>query len=257
MEVKKQIDQELSDIILPEHFVNNVLYAARNKRRKRGLQAAVIILCVMLTGGTAGAGYFLYNNIYVNKEVLPALEPMEKKAVNNCSGSMDDKGHYLEEYTSYQELCSELGIRLLSSKLAENNPYMLIRRETDNLNWNTIYVNPYILGDVKSVNREFGKERYTWEEGSEFSSPIDMEINIIVSESQLKHGWDKDFLGTYEFVEAYTTIQGYQANIIKDVSVTGTSCPKYCAVLVADGIRYLLKGQVELETMKESLDSLE
>ena len=87
----------------------------------------------MLTGGTAGAGYFLYNNIYVNKEVLPALEPMEKKAVNNCSGSMDDKGHYLEEYTSYQELCSELGIRLLSSKLAENNPYMLIRRETDNL----------------------------------------------------------------------------------------------------------------------------
>ena len=170
---------------------------------------------------------------------------------------MDDKGHYLEEYTSYQELCSELGIRLLSPKLAENNPYMLIRRETDNLNWNTIYVNPYILGDVKSVNREFGKERYTWEEGSEFSSPIDMEINIIVSESQLKHGWDKDFLGTYEFVEAYTTIQGYQANIIKDVSVTGTSRPKYCAVLVADGIRYLLKGQVELETMKEILDSLE
>ena len=79
MEVKKQIEQELSDIILPEHFVNNVLYAARNKRRKRGLQAAVIILCVMLTGGTAGAGYFLYNNIYVNKEVLPALEPMKKR----------------------------------------------------------------------------------------------------------------------------------------------------------------------------------
>lgn len=255
MELKKQIDQELSDIVLPEDFANNVLYAARN-RRKRKLQTAILILCVILTGGTASAGYFLYNNIHVNKEILPALESMEKKIVNNCSGPADDMGHYLEEYNSYQELCSALGIDLLSSELAENNPYMLIRRETDNLNWNIIYVNPYILGDVKSVNREFGKNRYTWEEGSEFSSPIDMEINIIVSESQLKHGWEKDFLGTYEFVETYTTVQGYQADIIKDISVTGAGRPKYCAVLVADGIRYILNGQVTIEKMKEIIDSL-
>ena len=71
---------------------------------------------------------------------------------------------------------------------------------------------------------------------------------------------NKDYEGMYEYVESYTSSQGYKVNLIQDT--TDAENDQYyvsekCAVFVADGIRYTLKGRTSLETMKEIVDSMD
>ena len=39
---------------------------------------------------------------------------------------------------------------------------------------------------------------------------------MILSDEQLKNGWDTDYLGMYESMEEYQSAQGYKVNLIQD-----------------------------------------
>lgn len=53
---------------------------------------------------------------------------------------------------------------------------------------------------------------------NEYSSPISLTVDIILSDVQLNNGWGTDYLGMYEYVESYTSIQGYKVNLIQDTA---------------------------------------
>lgn len=260
MRFREQINQELAHITLPEDFVEKILSSSRKRTGLWRYQAACIVLCLLLAGGTVSAGWFVYSKIRVNDHILPESGPLEKKTVNASSTRPDHAGICRDRYDTYQELCSELGIELLYSDLADGNQYMQIQRKTDNVNWNEICITAFIVGDLREITKASGSDDYRWERGDEFSSPVDMEIDIVNSDSQLEHGWERDFLGFYEYVETYTSQQGYTVNLVKDRTVTEDEDrkvkPDCRAVFVADGIRYIVKGQVRLEKMKEIVDSL-
>ena len=75
----------------------------------------------------------------------------------------------------------------------------------------------------------------------------------------MDHGWDRDYLGLYEFVESYTSDQGYMVNILQGTVIEEdleNYVPEKVAVFVADGIRYSLKGRVSLDTLKSIINTM-
>lgn len=261
MDIKNQIDDELRNITLPKDFGERILYG-KKQQKKFQYRIAVVMLCLILGGSTVYAAYTVYNKIHVNKMTIPDLQPMEKKTVKVLRVSPNELGEYEKSYKNFRELYSELGIKLLTSGFAENNTFMHINRSTDNENWDVIQITAYILGDIKELKEVKGEKFYSWEEGSEFGSPVDMTIDIILSEEQLKTGWPKDYLGTYEYVETFWSRQGYKANILADNAVPEKDRyegykPKCYGIFVADGIRYTLSGHVTTDKMKEIINSME
>ena len=146
----------------------------------------------------------------------------------------DEIGDYRKEYDTYDALCEELGIKLLNSDLSKNNTLMMIQRKTDNENLEEIRISPYILGDISKIEKVEGENFYSWE---------------------------KDYLETFAFVESYQSKQGYLVNILQDTTIEEKDRnmgykSKCYAIFVADGIRYTLSGSIELEKMKELVDSM-
>ena len=103
------------------------------------------------------------------------------------------------------------------------------------------------------MKRIEGRNQYTWTPGENFLSPIDLSIDIISSQEQLEIGWNKEYLGAYDFVESYQTQEGYKVNILS--SGEANRKPMYQAVFVADGIRYTVRGKVDIMLLKEILNS--
>lgn len=261
MTVRDQIDYELQNIKLPENFEGKLLQRAKQKKVKWKYQVAALFLCIILGGTTVYAGYVILNKINVNEKTLPELQPMEKKETKKLIADPDEIGDYRKEYNTYDVLCQELGIGLLSSDLAKDNAFMVIQRKTDNENWEEIRISPYILGDISEIEKVEGENFYSWERGKEYASPVDLLIEIISSEKQLKSGWEKDYLGTFAFVESYQSKQGYLVNILQDTTIEEKDRamgykPRCYAIFVADGVRYTLSGSIELEKMKELVDSM-
>lgn len=234
MTVRDQIDYELQNIKLPENFERKILHNVKPKKTKWKYQIAVLILCFILGGTTVYAGYVILNKININREMLPDLQPMKKKETKKLIADQDEIGDYRKEYDTYDALCEELGIKLLYSDLSKNNTLMMIQRKTDNENWEEIRINPYILGDISKIEKVEGENFYSWE---------------------------KDYLGTFVFVESYQSKQGYLVNILQDTTIEEKDRnmgykSKCYAIFVADGIRYTLSGSIELEKMKELVDSM-
>lgn len=234
MTVRDQIDYELQNIKLPENFERKILHNVKPKKTKWKYQIAVLILCFILGGTTVCAGYVILNKININREMLPDLQPMKKKETKKLIADQDEIGDYRKEYDTYDALCEELGIKLLNSDLSKNNTLMMIQRKTDNENWEEIRINPYILGDISKIEKVEGENFYSWE---------------------------KDYLGTFAFVESYQSKQGYLVNILQDTTIEEKDRnmgykSKCYAIFVADGIRYTLSGSIELEKMKELVDSM-
>ena len=77
---------------------------------------------------------------------------------------------------------------------------------------------------------------------------------MILSDEQLKNGWDTDYLGMYESMEEYQSAQGYKVNLIQDNNgdekLNEVVVSEKIAVFVSNGIRYTLKGRVSVDTMK-------
>lgn len=261
MTVRDQIDYELQNIKLPENFERKILHNVKPKKTKWKYQIAVLILCFILGGTTVYAGYVILNKININREMLPDLQPMKKKETKKLIADQDEIGDYRKEYDTYDALCEELGIKFLNSDLSKNNTLMMIQRKTDNENWEEIRISPYILGDISKIEKVEGENFYSWERGKEYAAPVDLLIEIISSEKQLKSGWEKDYLETFAFVESYQSKQGYLVNILQDTTIEEKDRnmgykSKCYAIFVADGIRYTLSGSIELEKMKELVDSM-
>ena len=75
---------------------------------------------------------------------------------------------------------------------------------------------------------------------------------MILSDEQLKNGWDTDYLGMYESMEEYQSAQGYKVNLIQD----NNGDEKLNEGVVSNGIRYTLKGRVSVDTMKTIVDTI-
>lgn len=84
-------------------------------------------------------------------------------------------------------------------------------------------------------------------------------MGMALSQEQLEHGWDTEYLGYYQFAESYTSAQGFKVNILKDTVEEPPEdyVSEKSAVFVADGIEYIVKGRTSLENIKGIVDSME
>lgn len=248
--MKEQIDNELENITF--HF--DMEKAKRKKRKRLRYNILMTAIAVILLGSTVQAGHALYNRwLKMNGEILPELESMQKIEVSPMSEEDKVNSLYEKQYDSYEALQAELGMRLLHTDMANNNSSMIITRKTDNVHWTQIKIVAYIVGDVTGMKQIEGRNQYTWTPGKNFFSPIDLSIDIISSQEQLEIGWDKEYLGAYDFVESYQTQDGYKVNILS--SGESNTKPMYQAVFVANGIRYTIRGKVDIVLLKEILNS--
>lgn len=258
--LKEEIDMELNGLIVTDGMKQNIMKRRKKKSRSAIMKyAAVFAAIIMLSGTTVFAGYILINKVNVNETTLPELNSME--VVTMLPIDTDEYGMANEIFTDYNTVKEKAGIDLLDSEFADNNPYMRIKIKTDNKDFAIITINNYILGDTGNYEYLSDEEQYKYEHGQEYDSPVSLSMDIILSETQLRNGWDTDYLGFYEFVETYTSAQGYTVNLIQDSldeendHVTDYVSEK-CAVFVADGIRYTLKGRTSIETMKMIVDTM-
>lgn len=260
-EIKNEIDQELSAVKMDSVLKENIRLNVEKRPRKKYFRIpaavlAALVLCTM----TAFAGYYVYNAIRVNDEVIPELDSMKVVKVGKIQGNKDEDGFITKEYESYDMVNEELGTILLDSKIAENQEYMKAVLDTDNKDYITIHVYNYIIGDVTEIKRISDYDYwYSFTPGEIYQSPISMDIDIILSEEQLKNGMELDYLGMYQYQESYISQKGYKVNIISsddEENVDNEKSEKY-AVFVVDGIRYQIHGCVSTEKMKEIVDSME
>lgn len=164
-----------------------------------------------------------------------------------------------KDFHNYGEIQEELGIHLLDTELSGNNPYMQGHIMTDGSNFAVITVENYILGDTGSYQFVEEENRYSYESGSVFLSPISLTVRLVLSEEQLHQGWDWEYLGMYRFAESYTSAQGYKVNLVERTLENGDTEDAVLeknAVFAADGIEYSLRGRVSMETMKLIVDMM-
>ena len=105
-----------------------------------------------------------------------------------------------------------------------------------------------------------GENKFQYEHGEVYYSPISLSMDLILSQEQLEQGWATDYLGFYEYVESYTSKQGYKVNLIwnsTEENVSEDYISEKCAIFVADGIRYTLCGHTSMEMIKEIVDSMD
>lgn len=260
MHIKNQIDFELQEIYMSEDLKKKIRHETIKPYSRRYISGIVAAFAIIILGGTTVfAGYYIYNRVMVNEEILPELDSMYYVQVNMLNLQADEYGVINEKVEGYENIQNELGIDLLNSLLSQNNPYMLGKIETDNTDFAIISFENYILGDTCNYNYLPNEDFYTYEHGKEYNSSVSLTIDIMLSEAQMKNGWDTDYLGGYEFKENYVSAQGYKVNLIEDT--TGEKnvenyISEKCAVFVADGIRYTLKGRTSFENMKNIVDTM-
>ena len=61
----------------------------------------------------------------------------------------------------------------------------------------------FILGDTSNYQLLKDIDRYSYDHGTVYFSPVSLKAELILGEEQLAHGWDTDYLGMYRFVEHY------------------------------------------------------
>lgn len=259
-DIKGVIDSELRQIELKDEIKNNIrsksVYCKSN-RVWRSIAASIAI--AVLGGTTVYAGYHMMNKVHVNEETLTELDSMQIVQVNELEAMPDEYGMINKDYSDYNAIKDDLGVKLLDTDLSLDNPYMLCRVMTDTKDFAIISVNNFILGDTGDYQFIEAENRYSYSHGTEYFSPVSLTVDLILSESQMSNGWDTDYLGLYEFVESYTSDQGYMVNIVQDTVVEenmGNYVSEKVAIFVADGIRYSLKGRVSVETLKSIVNTM-
>ena len=257
--IREKIDRELSGITLSDEMKEKIRSSAGGGKRQAGkmMQTAAAVAAVMIFGGTCVyAGYSLLGITHVNDTELPALDPMKKVSAGKIPGSSDESGQILGEYSSYDEVNELLGGILLDSPLAGENPYMQVSVQTDNRDYGIVTVENYILGDTHDYQLVADIGRYNCKPGEEYGSSISLETAYMLSSEQEAAGWNTDYLGYYEYAGSYVSEKGYKVNLIRSTTDTADPRAEICAVFVADGIQYTLKGRVTEDTMKEIVDSM-
>lgn len=259
--IKERIDTELNMITVNEKMKQNIHKALFLRTRHRILKIAAAGLAVLMLGGTtAAAGYYFVNKISVNEEVLPKLDDMHVVDIKEVEKPKDEYGAIEQDFKDYKKIQEELGIKLLDTELASNNAYLQGHLRTDNKDYAMLTMENYITGDTSNFRYLKDEERYEYEHGQNYYSPVSLSVDLILSEEQLENGWDTDYLGMYENVEEYQSAQGYTVDLIQSTNGNETAdqdvISEKIAVFVADGVRYTLKGQVSIDIMKEIVDTM-
>lgn len=288
--MKDTIDRELECIVLSEEMKSRIREKAVSRRRDGVLKWAVVFAAAVILGGTgAAAGYRMLITHSVNGEVLPELDPMRVVEIHipegqpaafasaeqpaapvpaeqpdsagqgELTGVPDEYGMIQKDYKDYREIQEELGIHLLDTELSENNPYMQGHIMTNGSDFAMITVENYILGDTGRYHFLEEENKYAYENGNVFLSPISLTVRLILSEEQLNRDWDWEYLGMYRFAESYTSGQGYRVNLVErtlENGDTGDAVLEKSAVFAADGVEYTLRGRVSMETMKGIVETM-
>lgn len=228
--------------------------------RRKSTKKLTIVLCMMVFAivfsSTIYAVKLVNEQSKVNELELPELDPMKiTKQIKNGERNIKSQSISRENYKQIQE---RLGISLLNSELSKDDKYMISDVETDNKDYAIIKCDNYILGDTS--NYSYNDEGfYSYDEGNLYKSPISIQADIILSETQLNNVWTTDYLGMYGFVEQFVSEQGYKVNLIEE-KIDGNQpqnfVSKKIAVFVADGIRYTLTGRTTVENMKQIVNSM-
>lgn len=260
MDMKKQIDMELDEICMNEELKQKI----RKKTSKRPIQrfasGFAAALAIMILGGTTVfAGYYMYNKIVVNEEVLPELDAMHYLETNALNWQTDEYGMTKTQIDDYKNIQNELGIRLLENDMAIDDSYLMGIIETDNKDFAIITLENYIIGDTQNYQYNEEEKFYSYEHGEEFYSPVSLTIDIMLSKEQEENGWDRDYLGLYKFKESYISAQGYKVNLVEDMTdeeKVDDYVSEKCAIFVVDGVRYMVKGRTSVENMKNIVDTM-
>uniref|UniRef100_UPI004055C82F hypothetical protein n=1 Tax=Agathobacter sp. TaxID=2021311 RepID=UPI004055C82F len=257
--IKQKIDSELDMITFTDKMRRKVMSNQKKSKANFVMRyAAAIMLAVLVGGTTVFAGYYFLNKVNVNDTTLPELDAMKIVEIAPITADTDEYGRVFEDFSDYAMLQRDLNVDLLDSELAVDQSYVQGNIQTDTKDYAIIKVENYIIGDTSNYEYLQDEGWYQFENGETYYSPVSLSVDLILSEAQFEQGFDTDYLGLYEYVESYTSEQGYKVNLIQDTieeDVEGYVSEK-CAVFVADGIRYTLRGRTSLETMKEIVDSM-
>ena len=263
MNFREIIDKDLENIMFDEDLKNRIRKSFKPRKtiyKSPFKYAVAACLMILVLGSTAAAGYFINNITKVNQAVLPELDPMKKVVMSFPTDIREENGLYFYEFTDVNSFSESTGLHLLTSDLAQNNPYIQGSMETDGSSTATIRINNFITGDTSDFEYNQEEQFYSYTSGVEYKTPITMEAIVILSDEQLAQGLDSEFLGFYEYVESFVSDQGYKVNLVQstvdpDVDASGIVSEK-CAVFVANGVRYTIRGSVSDETIKDVVNSL-
>ena len=228
----------------------------RNKSTKKSTIALCMVIFAIVFSSTVYAVKLVNEQSKVNELELPELDSMKiTKQIKNRGKNIKQQSISRVNYKQIQE---QLGVSLLNSELSKDDRYMITDVETDNKDYAIIKCDNYIIGDTS--NYSYNDEGfYSFDEGNLYKSPISIQADIILSETQLNNVWTTDYLGMYGFVEQFVSEQGYKVNLIEeenDGNQPQNFVSKKIAVFVADGIRYTLTGRTTVENMKQIVNSM-
>ena len=228
----------------------------RKKSTKKLTIALYMVIFAVVFSSTVYAVKLVNEQSKVNELELPELDSMKiTKQIKNIEKSIKPQSISKMNYKQIQE---QLGVSLLNSELSKDDRYMITDVETDNKDYAIIKCDNYILGDTS--NYSYNEEGfYSYDEGNLYKSPISLQADIILSETQLNNVWTTDYLGMYGFVEQFVSEQGYKVNLIEeknDGNQPQNFVSKKIAVFVADGIRYTLTGRTTVDNMKQIVNSM-
>ena len=228
--------------------------------RRKSTKKLTIVLCMMVFAivfsSTVYAVKLVNEQSKVNELELPELDSMKiTKQIKNIEKSIKSQSISRMNYKQIQE---QLGVSLLNSELSKDDKYMITDVETDNKDYAIIKCDNYILGDTSNYSYNY-EGFYSFEEGKLYKSPISIQADIVLSETQLNNLWTTDYLGMYKFTEQFVSEQGYKVNLIEE-TIDGIQpqnfVSKKIAVFVADGIRYTLTGRTTVDNMKQIVNSM-
>lgn len=229
---------------------------SNNKKTRKIYIVICMIVFAIVFSSTIYAVKLVNEQSKVNELELPELDSM--KVTNQIKNR--EKGIKPQSISrmNYKQIQEQLGVSLLNSELSKDDRYMITDVETDNKDYAIIKCDNYILGDTSNYSYNY-EGFYSFDEGKLYKSPISIQADIVLSETQLNNLWTTDYLGMYKFTEQFVSEQGYKVNLIEE-TIDGNQpqnfVSKKTAIFVADGIRYTLTGRTTVENMKQIVNSM-
>lgn len=250
--IRHEIDHELNQMKLPSDFASTIMQTKKNASKpfyKRLSAAAVLLIAVLILGTSTAAAYILQWQASLNDQMLPDLDQIAVHPYAMGEQNIQTR------YDNYEEIKKEMPFPLLDSEFSNDEEILY----ADYISYpyaglQTIIVREFILGDATLLEISEDKSSCTWEGGEEFSSPVDLQIDILSDETKsAEQLLESQYIGDFKFIEQYTSRQGYKVDILS----TTFNSKSHHAIFVADGIKYTLSGGVTLEKMKEIVDSMQ
>lgn len=246
--LKEQINNDLCNINLSEKIIKNIKCGRKTKKVGISTYIVPIVSFFILSVTCVYAATQIYS-ITVNGKQIPDLDNMAIIRIKDIENyNLNKAGNITKKYNNMNELEKDIGVSILSCKYAENNEYQLINYEKIGYGYNSIKVGAYIVGDLTNIKYVEENKYYSWTAGRKYRTPINLQIEIISDSRQ--QFFDTEYLGVYSYYDTITSDKGYTVNLLR-------SAGKVCAIFVADGIRYTLDGNVDIDTMIDIINSME